>query len=132
MRYGIVYLQNYSIQDTNTLFTFDQIDSEPFTQPDANTVKHFTIAVNFLTPNDPLYRTVTDAVLASKEKALVDFGSKPAARVQFTTPTKSTDHNGPHTTPSVTPPAEDRYAAALRTGVGHHRPAIQRQNKHGT
>ena len=114
MRYGIVHLDNYSIQDTNTLFTYDQIDSEPFAKPDPNTVKRFTIAVNFLTPNDPLYRTVIDTVLASKEKTLIDYGSKLAPRIQFTTPTKLNDHHGSQTTPSVTPPAEDRYAAALK------------------
>ena len=50
MRYGIVNLKNYSIQDTNTLFTFEQIEAKLFTQPDADTVKRFTIAVNFLNP----------------------------------------------------------------------------------
>ena len=72
MRYGIVHLQNYSIQDTDTLFSFEQINAEPFTKPDANTVKRFTIAVNFLHPTDPMYCTVTNNVLASKEKAMVE------------------------------------------------------------
>ena len=114
MRYGIVHLWNYSIQGTDTLFTFDQIDITPFTQPDTNTVKRFSIAVNFLHTNDPLYRTVTNIVLASKEKALVDYRSKLAPR--FTTPTKAASALDPAISPSVTPAsvAEDWYAAALQ------------------
>ena len=113
MRYGIVHLQNYSMQDTDTLFTFNQIDAEPFERPDANTVKRFTIAVNFLHPTDSMYRTVTTTVLASKEKAMVEYGSKLAPR--FTTPTKAPTAMPATTTPSVTPPmADDRYTASLQ------------------
>ena len=110
MRYGIVHLQNYSIQETpDTLFSFEHIDDgELFTKPDANTaVKRFTFAVNFLYPTDPTYRTVTNNVLASKEKAMVEYGSNLAPR--FTTPTKAPTAHPATTTPSVTQPlAEDR------------------------
>ena len=76
-------------------------------------VKRFTIAVIFLTPTDPLYGKVTKTVLASKQKALVDYGrSKLAPRIQNTPPTKVTAGD-PATTPSATPPNEDRYTAAL-------------------
>jgi hypothetical protein len=111
MKYGVVHLKNYSMHDTDTLFEFANIDSTQFHPPEANMVKRFTIAVNFLTPADQLYSSVITAVRASKEKALVDFGSKLTPRVQFTTPTKATGE--PTSTPSVTPPNEDRYTAAL-------------------
>ena len=112
MRYGVIRLKSYSIHNTNTLFEFEKLDSASFSQPEANMVKRFTIAVNFLTPADPLYDTVITTVLASKERALVNFDSKLAPRIQFTTPTKVTASDSA-TTPTVTPPNEDRYAAAL-------------------
>jgi hypothetical protein len=62
MRYGITNLMKYSIQARNTLFTYAQLDTAPFT-PETNLVSRFTVVVNFLTPNDPLYHKVTSTVL---------------------------------------------------------------------
>ena len=101
MRYGTTHLQNYSIQARDTLFTYAQLDAVPFT-PETNLVSRFTVVVNFLTPNDPLYRKVTSAVLASKEKAYVMYGSKLTRRVAFTTPQKALDRIKEGATP-ITP-----------------------------
>ncbi|KAI2496611.1 hypothetical protein MHU86_17870 [Fragilaria crotonensis] len=87
IKYGVTNLQNYSIQARDTLFTYANLDSEVFT-PETNIVSRFTVIVNFLTPNDPLYRKVTSNVLAAKDKAYMVYGSKLTRRVAFTTPPK--------------------------------------------
>ena len=102
MRYGATNLQNYSIQARDTLFTYAQLDAVPFT-PETNLVSRFTVIVNFLTPNDPLYRKVTSAVLASKEKAFVMYGSKLTRRFAFTTPPKASDKGNKDNTTPITP-----------------------------
>ncbi len=73
MRYGTTNLMNYSIQARDTLFTYTQLDSAPFTR-ETNLVSRFTVAVTFQIPNDPF--VITSAVLASKGKAFVRYGSK--------------------------------------------------------
>jgi hypothetical protein len=102
MRYGATNLPNYSIQARDTLFTYAQLDAVPFT-PKTNLVSRFTVIVNFLTPNDPLYRKVTSAVLASKEKAFVMYGSKLTRRFAFTTPPKASDKGNKDNTTPITP-----------------------------
>ncbi|KAI2493306.1 hypothetical protein MHU86_21227 [Fragilaria crotonensis] len=102
MRYGVVNLKNYSIQARDTLFTYTQLDATPFT-PETNLVSRFTVVVNFLTPNDPLYRKVTSAVLATKENAYVTYGSKLTRRIAFTTPPKAPERinaSATHITPT--------------------------------
>ena len=100
MRYGATTLQNWSLQARDTLFTYEKLDSEQFT-PETNIVSRFTVIVNFLTPNDPLYPKVTSAVLAAKEKAYVAFGSQLTQRNTFTTPPNRVRTLEPAT--SVTP-----------------------------
>ena len=101
MRYGTTNLTNYSIQARDTLFTYAQLDTAPFI-PETNLVSRFTVIVNFLTPNDPLYRKVTSAVLASKEKAYVNYGSKLTRRIAFTAPPKTTER-GNDVAKTITP-----------------------------
>ena len=74
MRYGVAHLNDHSIHARDTLFVYEQIKKAQFT-PDTNLVSPFTVNVTYLTPNDPLYNQVTDAVLATKGKAFVNFGS---------------------------------------------------------
>ena len=75
-----------TLQARDTLFTYERLDSEPFT-PETNIVsRRFTVMVNFLTPNNPLYSKVTNTVLAAKENAYVAFGSQLSQRNMFTTP----------------------------------------------
>jgi hypothetical protein len=101
MRYGVTNLQNYSINSRDTLFTYATLDPAPF-MPETNIVSRFTVSVTFLTPNDPLYRKVTSAVLASKEKAYVAYGSKLTRRAEFTTPPRAHENIAPTTT-AITP-----------------------------
>ncbi|KAI2490016.1 hypothetical protein MHU86_24560 [Fragilaria crotonensis] len=66
-------------------------------------MSRFTVVVNFLTPNDPLYRKVTSAVLATKENAYVTYGSKLTRRIAFTTPPKAPERinaSATHITPT--------------------------------
>ena len=87
MRYGATTLQNWSLQARDILFTFERLDSKPFT-PETNIVSRFTVIVNLLTPNNPWYSRVTrSTVLAAEEKAsYVAFGSQLTQRNTFTTP----------------------------------------------
>ena len=88
MRYGVTNLSNYSIQARDTLFTYAQLDSAPFT-PETNLVSRFTITVNFLNPIDPLYKTVTDNVLDKKWIAFLTYGSKLSHNFGLHTPPKA-------------------------------------------
>ncbi|KAI2490466.1 hypothetical protein MHU86_24119 [Fragilaria crotonensis] len=56
-----------------------------------------------LDSNDPLYRKVTSAVLATKENAYVTYGSKLTRRIAFTTPPKAPERinaSATHITPT--------------------------------
>ena len=90
MRYGIAHLNDYSIHARDTLFVYEQLEKAQFT-PETNLVSQFTVNVNYLTPNDPLYHQVTSTVLATKEKAFVNFGGTLANSTPIKTKVISTE-----------------------------------------
>ena len=125
MRYGVVHLQNYSLQARNTLFVYDQIAKEQF--PEAtNLVSHFTLHVNYLTPNDPLYHQVTANVLNAKEKAFVTFGGTLAHRQSEApiTPTK------PQVTPNESPTTVNDLIKGLTTAITENKTMTSTEKEH--
>jgi hypothetical protein len=113
MRYGITNLKNYSIHAKDTLFTYESINKDQFI-PETNLTSRFTIAVSYLTPNDPMYQQVINHVLAEKEKATTAFGSRIHHKYRtanaFTTPPKLFDNHFQHTQPtdSISPTSDVR------------------------
>jgi hypothetical protein len=74
--YGIQRLQDRSIHDHDTLFDYDKIEKAAFEASDRDLAATFTTAVTYLTPDDPLYHTVTRHALLEKERAVITYGSK--------------------------------------------------------
>jgi hypothetical protein len=102
MRYGIVNLGNYSIHAKDTLFYYETLNKDQFI-PETNLTSRFTVAVSYLTPNDPIYHEVTNHILIEKEKATITYGSRIQSNTSaFTTPPKIYDNHFLTTTPPTT------------------------------
>jgi hypothetical protein len=114
MRYGITNLENYSIHAKDTLFYYETLDKVQFI-PETHLTSQFTIAVNYLTPNDPIYHQVTTHVIAEKEKATTAFGSRIKPRPNaFTTPPKVYDNHFNRNNQHEQPPANISPTSDIR------------------
>lgn len=76
IRYGSVYLENYSLQSRDTLFVYAELDTTELAGPNRVLASRCTVHVDALDFDSPNYNEVVDAMRKAKEEAHFNNGSK--------------------------------------------------------